>query len=84
MPQPNGCPIVGARGLMICMLAHSVNHEDQKETALANAEVIASAPKCLKALEAIYERANNASFDFSEEIAHEAKVALIAAGYTFD
>lgn len=40
-PQPNGCPIVGANGLMICMLAHSVNYADQAEEALANARLIA-------------------------------------------
>lgn len=50
-PQPNGCPIVGADGLMVAMLAHSVNHPDQKETALANAGLIAAAPDLLEALE---------------------------------
>lgn len=49
-PQPNGCPIVGARGVMIAMLAHSVNYADQKETALANARLIAAAPDLLEAL----------------------------------
>lgn len=43
-PQPNGCPVVGANGLMVAMLAHSVNYPDQKETALANARLIAAAP----------------------------------------
>ena len=50
-PQPNGCPIVGARGLMVAMLAHSINHDDQRETALANARLIAAAPDLLEALE---------------------------------
>lgn len=52
-PQPNGCPIVGSNGLMICMLAHSINHEDQKEEALANAALIAAAPDMKEALEKI-------------------------------
>lgn len=49
-PQPNGCPIVGARGLMVAMLAHSVNHDDQREIAIANARLIAAAPDLLEAL----------------------------------
>ena len=49
-PQPNGCPIVGTNGLMICMLAHSVHHPEQKEEALANARLIAAAPELLEAL----------------------------------
>lgn len=49
-PQPNGCPIVGAQGLMIAMLAHTVHQSDQKETALANARLIASSPQMLNAL----------------------------------
>ena len=53
-PQPNGCPIVGARGLMVAMLAHSVNHDDQRETALANARLIAAAPELLEALQAVH------------------------------
>lgn len=42
-PQPNGCPIVGANGLMVCMLAHSVNYADQAEEAVANARLISEA-----------------------------------------
>lgn len=52
-PQPNGLPIVGTRGLMVAMLAHSINHEAQRETALANARLIAAAPELLKALQAL-------------------------------
>jgi len=52
-PQPNGCPIVGARGLMVAMLAHTVNQVEQKEEALANARLIAAAPELLAALENI-------------------------------
>lgn len=51
-PQPNGCPIVGARGLMVAMLAHSIHHADQKDEALANARLIAAAPDLLEALQA--------------------------------
>ena len=46
-PQPNGCPIVGARGLMVCMLAHTVNQPEQRGEALANARLIAAAPELL-------------------------------------
>lgn len=49
--QPNGCPTVGNRGLMVCMVAHSAKEPDQKETALANANLIAVAPDLLEALE---------------------------------
>lgn len=49
-PQPNGCPIVGARGLMVAMLAHSINYEDQKQVAIANARLISAAPELLEAL----------------------------------
>lgn len=38
---------------MVAMLAHSVNHEDQKEEALANAKLIAAAPDLLEALRAL-------------------------------
>lgn len=48
--QPNGCPTVGHRGLMVCMVAHSAKDPDQKETALANANLIAAAPDLLEAL----------------------------------
>lgn len=44
-PQPNGCPIVGARGLMVAMLAHTVNMPQQREEAIANARLIAAAPE---------------------------------------
>lgn len=55
-PQPNGCPIVGnGKGMMVSMLAHSVNYKDQREEALANAALIAAAPELLQALEAMLE-----------------------------
>ena len=45
-PGPNGCYTVGTEGgLMVAMLAHSVNHPDQKEQAIADAHLIAAAPK---------------------------------------
>ena len=50
-PQPNGCPIIGSGGLMVAMLAHSVNHQDQEETAIANANLITAAPDLYVALE---------------------------------
>lgn len=49
--QPNGCPTVGHKGLMVCMVAHSAKDPEQKETALANASLIAAAPDLLAALE---------------------------------
>ena len=50
-PQPNGCPIIGSnRGVMLAMLAHSVNHDDQRGEAVANALLIAAAPDLLEAL----------------------------------
>jgi hypothetical protein len=55
-PQPNGCPIVGSRGLMIAMLAQSINHDDQRETAIANARLIAAAPALLEALRGLVTR----------------------------
>lgn len=48
--QPNGCPTVGHKGLMVCMVAHSAKEPDQKETALANASLISAAPDLLDAL----------------------------------
>jgi hypothetical protein len=35
---------------MVAMLAHTVNQDDQRETALANARLIAAAPDLLEAL----------------------------------
>lgn len=49
--QPNGCPTVGHKGLMVCMVAHSAKQEDQRETALANAALISAAPDMIEALE---------------------------------
>lgn len=54
-PQPNGCPIVGARGLMVAMLAHTIHQDDQREVALANARLIAAAPDLLEALTVLVE-----------------------------
>lgn len=46
---PNGCPIIGnGKGVMICQVAHSVNHEDQRETAESHANLIAAAPDLLE------------------------------------
>lgn len=49
--QPNGCPTVGHKGLMVCMVAHSAKEPDQKEIALANADLISAAPQLLAALQ---------------------------------
>lgn len=50
---PNGCPVVGTdRGLMVCMLSHSVNIPTHIEQAKANASLIAAAPDLLQMLKA--------------------------------
>ena len=38
---------------MIAMLTHSINHDDQRETAIANAKLIAAAPELMDALTAL-------------------------------
>ena len=52
-PQPNGCPIVGSGGLMVAQLAHSINYPEQRDTAIANARLIAASPDLLTALIAL-------------------------------
>ncbi len=50
-PQPNGCPIVGTEnGLMVAMMAHTVNQPEQADEAIANARVVSTAPELLDAL----------------------------------
>lgn len=61
---------------MVAMLAHSVNYQDQKEEALANAKLISAAPNLLEALEEI---ANDYAdrFDLnSESTNHGIKYAI--------
>lgn len=65
--QPNGCPTVGHKGLMVCMVAHSAKDPDQKETALANASLIASAPDMFDAL--MYARRALELANFTGELA---------------
>lgn len=48
-PQPNGCPIIGAGPLMVAMVSHSVKDPTQRETALANARLIAAGPDLMEA-----------------------------------
>jgi hypothetical protein len=81
-PQPNGCPIVGANGLMICMLAHTVNQPEQRETALANASLIAAAPDLLVALRAItdqLERIGDTRRDKDGQFIEDAREAIAKA-----
>ncbi len=48
---PNGCYTVGTEGgLMVAMVAHSVNYPDQAEQAFGDANLIAAAPDLLEAL----------------------------------
>lgn len=77
-PQPNGCPIVCAEGLTVCMLAHNVNYEEQKETALANARLITAAPNLLKEYQELLARLKRCSelcfkghSQCAEELCHE-------------
>lgn len=51
-PGPNGCYTVGnEHGLMTAMVAHSINHKEQAEQAVADAHLIAAAPELFEALE---------------------------------
>jgi len=79
-PQPNGCPIVGTyNGLMVAMLAHSINEKDQKETAIANARLIAAAPELLEALEMAIQIGDQCSRGFLAEFHAKAKAAIAKA-----
>jgi len=50
-PGPNGCMTIGAQnGLMTAVIAHSINENDQRETAQANALLVAACPEVLGAL----------------------------------
>ena len=65
-PQPNGCPIIGNdKGLMVAMLANSVNYADQKQEAIANAQLISAAPELLETLQ----KALNSNWTDSDWIA---------------
>lgn len=86
-PQPNGCPIVGTGGLMVAQLAHSINYPEQRDTAIANARLIAAAPELLEALgdlmgvaEAAMLRANfdGGEYDIEGELA-DARAAIAKA-----
>lgn len=48
---------------MVAMLAHSINHDDQRETALANASLIAQAPTLLRLLKRITDNAYEIEWD---------------------
>ena len=59
---PNGCPVVGSeRGLMVCMLSHSVNIPSHVDQAKANAYLIATAPEMLEAMRKASQLASIAS-----------------------
>lgn len=59
-PQPNGCPTIGtSNGLQVAMLSHSILHEDQRDVAYANAQLVSAAPDLLEALKAILPMAEN-------------------------
>lgn len=78
-PQPNGCPVVGARGLMVAMLAHSINYSDQKETAISNARLIAAAPELLEALKGICDEQDERQGYASYEAYDKARAAIAKA-----
>lgn len=74
LPQPNGCPIVGVNGLMVAMLAHSVNEPAQKEEAIANAQLIAAAPCLLEQLRDVL-RSCRKDFPFNHQGEEEFQLA---------
>lgn len=82
--QPNGCPTVGHKGLMVCMVAHSAKQEDQRETAFANAALISAAPDLLEALQAMvaeYGQLGAQDLDYSDEVlAARAAIAKATGG----
>lgn len=50
-PGPNGCYTVGTQhGLMVAVVAHSINAPNQLEAAIAHASLIAAAPELLEIL----------------------------------
>lgn len=75
-PQPNGCPIVGARGLMVAMLAHSVNEPKQVDTAIANANLIAAAPDMLDALEDVDEWLMDDRYNLPDDVVEKIRAAI--------
>lgn len=82
-PQPNRCPIVcTGNGLMVAMLSHSIHYADQREMALSNANLIASAPDLLaalkKAVDAL-ERADDSGMPGLRQIIAEASDAIAKA-----
>ena len=47
-PGPNGCYTVGTtKGLMVAMIAHSINYRDQATAAESDSKLIAAAPQLL-------------------------------------
>ena len=51
MAGPNGCHTIGTYGgLMVAMVAHSVNWPDQRAQAVADAQMLAAAPEMYEAL----------------------------------
>lgn len=60
---------------MVCMLAHTVRQSDQKDTAMANAHLIAAAPEMLKALQ----RLTHPSAD-DDDLAYALEVIAKATG----
>jgi len=76
---PNGCPIIGnAKGVMVCMLAHSANHSDQREEAETNAMLIEAAPRMFKALRSIAGYDPNTMSGYEcKEIAAEALESIL-------
>ena len=92
-PQPNGCPIIGSRGLMVAMLAHSVRDAEQAEEAIGNAAGIAAlhneAPALIRELLAENERLRTKLVmlwgDHAEEISSlRARVAELEAPTPID
>ena len=71
-PGPNGCYTVGThQGLMTATVAHSANHLAECEQAIADARLIAAAPKLLAALKHLMV-AHGEQLDYAFQQAQEA------------
>lgn len=64
-PGPNGCPTVGtARGLMVAMVAHSLEMPNQRGQAAGDAALISAAPDLLEALRGVLRVADRKTDEF--------------------
>lgn len=77
---PNGYHTVGTeRGLMVAMVAHSVNYIDECEQAIGDACLIAAAPELLEALRLMRKHYGNCGNAHQQAAADAADVAIAKA-----